>query len=266
VATASTTPITTFPWQPDSTATGDLAIKGLREGLMTALKNQRGIHTETLLTAVGALAGFAAQNAALDRLSSRDPAAPKLELAIAQTKSGRLIFGDAVNVFLYPEAHSTLPLVAIIAGAAVQAGIPTAELPDFHEMAAYVATVVGTPDFGILRARPGNPPQLGPLELLRKLWPMTREVLQRPPHKGILRRPEKPLQETHWPIIISVVGSQLIGMTKGVLSPRIGAALLIESAVITSKIDPETIEPGKWRISAGAATGEAPEPITRLRK
>ncbi len=259
---AVTTPITTFPWQPDSTVTGDLAIKNLREGLMAALKNERGIHTETLLTAVGALAGFAAQNAALDRLSSRDPAVPQLELAIAQTKSGeKMIFGDAVNVFLYPEAHSTLPLVAIIAGAAAQAGVPTAELPDFHEMASYVATVVGTPDFGKLRARPGNPPQLGPLELLRKLWPLARDVLQRPPHKTLLRRAEKPLQEAHWPIVISIVGSQFIAMTKNVLSPRIGAALLMESAVITSKIDPETIEPGKWRIS----TGEAAEPIIRLR-
>jgi hypothetical protein len=260
---ATTTAVTSFPWQPDSTATGDLAIKNLREGLMTALKTQRGIHTETLLTAVGALAGFAAQNAALDRVSSRDPAAPKLELAIAQIKSGeKVIFGDAVNVFLYPEAHSTLPLVAIISGAAAQAGVPPAELPDYHEMAAYVATVVGTPDFGKLRARPGNPPQLGPLELLRKLWPLTREVLQRPPNKGFLRRAEKPLQEAHWPIIISVVGSQLIGMTKAVLNPRIGAALLMESAVITSKIDPETIEPGKWRIDAG----EGALPIARQRK
>jgi hypothetical protein len=51
-------------------------------------------------------------------------------------------------------------------------------------------------------------------------------------------------------------------MTKGVLSPRIGAALLMESAVITSKIDPETIEPGKWRIDAG----EGALPIARLRK
>jgi hypothetical protein len=260
----TTTTVTSFPWQPDSTATADLAIKNLREGLMTALKNQRGIHTETLLTAVGALAGFAAQNAALNRLSSRDPAAPNLELAIAQIKSGeKMIFGDAVNVFLYPEARSTLPLVAIIAGAAVQAGVATAEFPDFHEMAAYVATVVGTPEFGKLRARPGSPPQLQPLELLHKLWPMTREVLQRPPHKGFLRRVEKPLQEAHWPIIISVVGSQLIGMTKGTLSPRIGAALLMESAVITSKIDPETIEPGKWHISTGEAADA--EPITRLR-
>ncbi len=259
---ATTTPITNFPWQPESTVTGDLAIKNLREGLMKALKNERGIHTETLLTAVGALAGFAAQNAALDRLSSRDPAAPRLELAIAQTKSGeKMIFGDAVNVFLYPEAHSILPFVAIITGAAAQAGVPTAELPDFHEIAAYVATVVGTPDFGKLRARPGNLPQLGPLELLRKLWPLTRDVLQGPPHKTLLRRTEKPLQETHWPIIISIVGSQFIAMTKGALSPRIGAALIIESAVITSKIDPENIEPGKWRIG----TGEGAQPIARLR-
>jgi hypothetical protein len=50
-------------------------------------------------------------------------------------------------------------------------------------------------------------------------------------------------------------------MTKGVLNPSIGAALVMESAVITSKIDPETIEPGKWRIptAAGAPT------IARLR-
>ncbi len=260
---ATTAPITTFPWQPDSTATGDLAIKNLREGLMAALKTERGVHCETLLAAVGALAGFAAQNAALDRISARDPAAPKLGIAIAQTKSGeKWIVGDAVNVFLYPEAHSTLPLVAMIAGAAAQAGVPIAELPDYHEMSAYVATVIGTADFGVLRARPGNPPQFGPVELLRKLWPLAREILQRPPNKALLRRAEKPLQESHWPIIISVVGSQLIGMTKGTLSPRIGAALLMESAVITSKIDPESIEPGKWRIT----TVESAQPITRLRK
>ena len=51
-------------------------------------------------------------------------------------------------------------------------------------------------------------------------------------------------------------------MTKAVLNPRIGAALLIESAVITSKIDPEAIEPGNWHIS----TGEGEQSITRLRK
>ena len=49
---------------------------------------------------------------------------------------------------------------------------------------------------------------------------------------------------------------------KSSLHPRISAAIIMESAIITSKIDPETLEPGKWRIP----TGEAAEPISRLRK
>lgn len=258
---STNTPITRFPWQPDSTATGDLAIKSLREALMNALKNQRGIHTETMLTAVGALAGFAAQNAALDRATSRDPAVPKLALAVARTKSGeKWIFGDAVNVFLFPEPHSNLPLASIIVGAATQAGVPANDLPNIQEMAAHVAAVVGSPDFGKLRAPQEHQPQLQPLELLRKLWPVTRDVLLRSPPKTLFRRAERPLQEFHWPIIISIVGSQLIAMTKSVLCPRIGAALLIESAVITSKVDPETIETGKWRIGTDEGAGSVTRP------
>jgi len=260
---ATTTPITSFPWQPESTVTGNLAIQNLRESLMKALKNQRGIHTETILTAVGALAGFAAQNAALDRVTSPDPTTPALKLAIAQTNPGeQFLFGDAINVHLFPEPHSTLPLSAIIAGAATQAGVPPTELPDYQDMAKHVAAVVGTPDFGKLRAPQEHQPQLEPLGLLRQLWPLTRDVLRRPPHKGIFRRTEMPLQETHWPIVIGIVSSQLIAMTKGVLDPRIGAALIMESAVITTKIDPETIEPGKWRI----ALGEGERTFTRLRQ
>jgi hypothetical protein len=46
---AITTSITTYPWQPDSTATGDRAIKNRREGSVNALKNEHGIHTAGLL-------------------------------------------------------------------------------------------------------------------------------------------------------------------------------------------------------------------------
>ena len=43
-----------------------------------------------------------------------------------------------------------------------------------------------------------------------------------------------------------------IQMTKDVLSPRVAFALALESAVISSKVDPEKIEPGKWDIRAAA--------------
>jgi hypothetical protein len=105
-------------------------------------------------------------------------------------------------------------------------------------------------------------PQLEPLPALLKFWPRTLDILARPPIKRLFRRQEAPLQEIHWPIILGLVASESIRMSKASLHPHISAALVMESAVITSKVDPETIDPGKWRIN----TSEAAKPITRLRK
>src|ERR1700733_9017414 len=69
---ATTIRITSYPWQPDSTKTALRAIGDLGVGLMRDLKTQRGIHTETLMTVLGALAGFAAQRELNERERSRD--------------------------------------------------------------------------------------------------------------------------------------------------------------------------------------------------
>jgi hypothetical protein len=60
------------------------------------------------------------------------------------------------------------------------------------------------------------------------------------------------LDEAHWPIIVAIVTSQFIPMMKDVMDPRIAFALALESAVISSKVDPEQIEPGTWDIQAAA--------------
>jgi hypothetical protein len=262
---ATPTPVTTFPWHPASTETGKKAIGDLGLGLMSSLKTARGVHTETLLTVVGAVAGYAAQNAALNVIASPHPsqsAPPTRSFAIANTESGeRFLFGDVINVFLFPESGSVLPLGALIAGAAVGAGVKEEELPNYGEIAAHIASVVGTSEFGKLRARQGVEPHLQPVAALLKFWPYTRDILARPPLKRLFRRQETPLQEIHWPIVLGLVASQYIAMTKQVLNPSVSAALIMESAVITSKIDPELIEPGKWRISS--AKGE--RAVTRLR-
>jgi hypothetical protein len=247
------TPIASFPWEPESTKTGDLAITNVGEYLMKALKTERGVHTETLLTAIGALAGFAAQNAALNALAcpQADPKSPARSFAIANTKSGeRFFFGDAINGYLFPEAGSVLPLAAVIAGAAVTAGVAPADLPNYQEMAAHIASVVGTPEFGKLRAPPGVAPQMQPVAALNKLWLEVRDILAKPPMKPLFGSAEPPLQEIHWPILLSIVASNYIAMTKGALHPRISAALIMESAIITSKVDPDSIEAGKWRIDS----------------
>jgi hypothetical protein len=60
------------------------------------------------------------------------------------------------------------------------------------------------------------------------------------------------LDEAHWPIIVAIVTSQFIPMMKDVMDPRIAFALALESAVISSKVDPERVAPGTWDIQAAA--------------
>jgi hypothetical protein len=44
----TTTSIASYPWQPESTITGNLAIGNLRENLLKSLETPRGIHSETI--------------------------------------------------------------------------------------------------------------------------------------------------------------------------------------------------------------------------
>ena len=177
--------MTTYPWQPGSSKTGSRAIGDLGVGLMNSLKTVRGIHTETLLTVIGALAGFAAQNAALNvAASGTSSSATPRSFAVVSTKPGEIfLYGDAINVFLFPESGSTLPLGAPIAGAAVNAGVKEVDLPNTGEIAAHVASVLGGAEFGKLRLRTGVEPQLQPLAALLRYWPKTRDVLARPRSK-----------------------------------------------------------------------------------
>jgi hypothetical protein len=195
---STTTPISSYPWQHDSTKTALRAIGDLGVGLMRDLKTQRGIHTETLMTVVGALAGFAAQNAALTSIAANKPPIKPRSLAIAQPKAGGIfLFGDAINAFLFPESGSVLPLAAVVCGAALSAGAKQEELPNLGEIAAHIASVVGTPEFGKLRVPPGVAPQLEPVAALVKFWPQTLAILARPPIKRLFRQQEAPLQEIH---------------------------------------------------------------------
>jgi len=47
--TANPIAVSAYPWQPESSKTGNRAIGDLGVGLMNSLKTARGIHTETLI-------------------------------------------------------------------------------------------------------------------------------------------------------------------------------------------------------------------------
>src|SRR3979490_1823461 len=66
-----------LPWKntPDEIVV-NLATGSLRESMLGWLKTERGVHAETLMVAIGALAGFAGQNAVWTRIAKRDVPLP----------------------------------------------------------------------------------------------------------------------------------------------------------------------------------------------
>lgn len=204
------------------------------------------IHAETLLTAIGALAGFSAQNAALDQ-ASRAGVLPQYSLLLAGTASGdQYLVGNWINAHLFNDPGARYPFLGLVGGAAIQAGVDPKEFPDCNEIAKHVVTSLGGAEFGIVRAPPNHQPRFRPSAILEGLWSFVCDVLRLPPPDNVAEG-EPPLQETYWPIIFSIVAAQFLGMTKEVLDPRISFALAMEAAVIAAKIHPDKITPGKWK-------------------
>ena len=90
-----------LPWQPQSEIRGNLAIGNLRENILPFLAVVGGAHAQTLHATMGALAGFAAQNAALDRAAAAtasDGQVPFDGLVLAGGQSGeRWLAGNWID-------------------------------------------------------------------------------------------------------------------------------------------------------------------------
>lgn len=264
---ANTTQAIQYPWAgTDDEIVVNLAIGSLRESLMQWLTTERGIHAETLLVSIGAIAGFAAQCAVNERIKKRDvPGAtedmPARELAVllhdrgldvlVTAKSGeRYQFGDLINGYMVQQGTTVdYHLFGILAAAATQNGVKYEDLPDPIPMFRHAAQTVGTAEYGILHPPKPLDPQLTPRQALDTFWPRVKFIFERTdgqgavePAKGRNVRPE------YWPLISALVARQFLLMAKDTIDPRIGVALVMEAAIVMSKVDGKTVpqtKPGK---------------------
>ncbi len=61
-----------FPWSGEEYAPCNFALGHLRDNLLEKLKDEAGgVHCETLMCAIGAIAGFATQSAVFDRMQKK---------------------------------------------------------------------------------------------------------------------------------------------------------------------------------------------------
>ncbi len=210
-----------FPWKDtDDEVVVNLAIGSLRDSLQVWLKTERGIHVETLLASIGALAGFAAQTTAFARIAKRDiplPAGTALSaaelsehlrkhnlLVLANTKSGETFyFGDLINGYLVPQVTNGYSLWNFAAAAAIEAGVKPAELPDCNAMFRHAAQTVGTPDYGVPQVTAEHQPHLTPRQALDLFWPRAKFILTRTDGPGPARGRSVPPE--YWSLVTDLV-------------------------------------------------------------
>lgn len=248
-----------FPWSgTDDEVPANLAVGSLRDSMLLWLKTDRGIHVETLLTSIGAVAGFAAQTAVFARVAERDVPLPAgadkgisaqalsthlLDSGLfvsASTKSGETFyFGDLINGYLVPQVTGTYPLWGFVAAAAIAAGVKPDELPDCSPMFRRVSETIGSAQFGVLQVAQEHQPRIGMRQALDRFWPRTKFILTRTDGPGPANGRDVPL--AYWPLVTALVARQFVLMSKDALDPRIGVAMLMESAIAMSKVDPKTV-------------------------
>lgn len=224
-------------WTGVDETLGNIAIGHVRENLMAFLKNERGIHVETLMVAVGALAGHAALHAAFE-VATTQPGTASL-VTIETSDGGTFYSGDTLNAFLIPENPQIVSLWGLIAAGAVAVGVPQAELPGYVDIFKRSAATLGSPEFGQVDAPKGHSPQGTPREVLDAFWPAMRQLLCW--SNPTLDNGRK-LSPRYWPYVFGMVARQYLDMTKDVMDPRLSVRLIMEAAIPMSKVDPKTVQ------------------------
>jgi hypothetical protein len=116
------------------------------------------------------------------------------------------------------------------------------DLPDVTPMFAHAAKTVGTSDYGILHPPQNLVPQLTPRQALDRFWPRVKLIFERTDGQGVVEPAKgRSVRPEYWPLITALVARKFLLMAKDTIEPRTGLALIMESAIVMSKVDPKTV-------------------------
>ena len=195
--------------------------KEIYQRLINGMKDERGVHIESLLCALGALAGYSCQadlraQAVAKEMPETSP------FHTVETKDGKkYFFGDPLN---NPLAEAQYSVWGLAAGAAQQAGCK--EFPDLNEIFKHTSTVLGTPEFGIPRIPDDHKPGDTPINYLKMLWPALFPTI-----KHFCPNP------ADWPILYGLAIQEAIATGKAIIAPELALKIVMESAIPMSKVD-----------------------------
>ncbi|MES2041147.1 MAG: DUF6585 family protein [Pseudomonadota bacterium] len=208
-----------------------LGSKEILKRLMAAMKNDKGVQIESLLSLLGALAGFACQMCARAQIHNGQPS-NGMEIIKVDCEDGATYFmGDAIN---HPLAEGQYSVWSMICGAAESNGAKPQDRPDLHALFKHVTSTLGAPEFGQPRLPSGFTASDTPFNYLRNFWPALQPIVER-----------YCASPAEWPILYALAIQDVIDQAStsiGTSTPGyVAVAIAMESAVPMSKIDPALI-------------------------
>lgn len=198
---------------------------GSREVLQRLLEalshgHQKRVHAESLLTALGALAGYACQMSVRAR-NLEQGRGEFTGFIDVEVEGRRFYLSDETNKLLFEERYSVRGLAS---GMAKSLGLT--HDPDPHELAAHVVASMSNSTFGVPRLPEGHRPAELPIAYVKALWPAFFPTVKLTCQNHEL-----------WPLLYAAAAQQAMEMARATMSPALLYALVMEAAAPMAKVD-----------------------------
>ena len=224
------------PTTASDTMPGDELTHEFIDWLQGELRRGRDTQQEAVLCALGALAGYAAQQAIRESLVKTGKLSLDQAFAVIETRSGEVFFfGELLNAVIVAKdggrngggngaGHASI--WKIVSEGGFQAG--AIHLPDVTDIIKNCAATVGRDEFGIPRVPDAHMPDILPREAVSRFWPAARRKLAG-------------TDPMSWPLQLALAARSLIISLKHAVRPDIAVQIVMEAAVPMSKIDPVSL-------------------------
>ena len=188
--------------------------------IWATLQEDRGIHPASLLTCLGALAGYACQACVRKTASLPGVDASRYVLTPLDAGDGAMyVHGAALN---QPLVDSPLSVWSLVSRAVQKLGGP---LPDLDDIVSHSARTLGTSAFGVPRVPDEHRPRHPAIFYLTHIWPQILPIAQ--------RFCSRPMQI---PVLFGIALQRAIEQIQDELNPTLSASIAMECAVAMSKV------------------------------
>lgn len=190
--------------------------------LIAALKTEKGVHTETLLCALGALAGYACQaSVRAEHVIIKGQVENKIFVIIEGKNKCLYYFGHLLNQPLIENQRSIWNLSSV---AAQKLG--ASDLVNLSAILNDITESIGTENFGHLQVPKKYQPVHDPKVFVKHMWPKLQPFVK-----------QYCIEPAEWPVLFGFAIKEVIEMSKGVIDPNIALLIVMESAIMMARVD-----------------------------